>query len=107
MAAAPAGGRIAAEDVGERVTAALLDEIALGGAVDGAHQVLALLMAALGPERVSKLRLGRLAPPTVHFLRDLKLFTGLVFHLEPDAGTGTVLATCVGLGLKNVARRVT
>ena len=40
VAAPGAGGsRQAPEDVGERVAAALLDEIALGGVVDGAHQV--------------------------------------------------------------------
>lgn len=44
-------------------------------------QVLALALAALGPERVSKVRVGKLTAQTVHFLRELKQFTGLVFHL--------------------------
>lgn len=75
------GGPVTPEDIGARIASLLVDEIATGGAVDGSHQALALTLAVLGPERVSKVRLGRLSAATVQFLRELKQFTGLVFHL--------------------------
>jgi RNA 3'-terminal phosphate cyclase-like protein len=95
------------EALGAAVTAALLEEVARGGAVDSTHQALALYLAAVGPPEVAQLRLGRLTPAAVRFLRDLKDFTGLTFNLAPHADSGTVLATCVGLGILNTARPVT
>ncbi len=95
------------EALGAAVTAALLEEVARGGAVDSGHQALALYLAAVGPPEVAQLRLGRLTPAAVRFLRDLKDFTGLTFNLAPHGDTGTVLATCVGLGILNTARPVT
>ncbi len=95
------------EELGAAVTAALLEEISRGGCVDAAHQPLALLLAAVGPPEVAQLRLGRLTPAAVRLLRDVKEFTGLTFNLAADAQTGTVLATCVGLGICNTARPVT
>lgn len=42
------------EDVGKAAAQQLLDEVSRGGVVDGAHQGLLLLLAALGPEEVSQ-----------------------------------------------------
>ncbi len=107
--AAPAGDapRQTPEELGRAVTAALLEEVSRGGCVDSAHQPLALLLCAVGPPQVAQLRLGRLTPAAVRLLRDLKEFCGLSFNLAADAKTGTVLATCVGLGVLNTARPVT
>ena len=102
-----AGGRQLPEDVGTRVTVALLEEVARGGTVDGAHQVLALLLAALGPEELSTVRLGPLTKPAVQFLRLLKEAMGVTFNLRAEKGSSTVFATVVGLGVRNVARRAT
>lgn len=101
------GGRETPEEVGERVAAQLLEEIARGGCCDGAHQPLALLLAALGPPAAAQLRLGRLTPPAVRLLRDLRDMGGPTFALQPHAETGTVLATCVGMDVTNTARPVT
>ena len=82
-------------------------KLARGGCVDSAHQPLALFLAAVGPPAVAQLRLGRLTPAAVRFLRDLRDIAGVTFSLEPHAATGTVLATCVGMGVTNTARPVT
>ena len=76
------------------------------GAVDAAHQSLALVLMALGPEDVSRLRLGALTPFTQEVLRMLRDFFGLTFQIdaEPD---GSVLCTCRGVGFKNLAKRTT
>ena len=95
------------DDVGARVAEALLSEIAASGAVDGSHQALALFLCAVGPDALASVTLGRLAPAAVRLLRDLRDFLGVTFRLEPRAEDGTVLASCVGLGLGNVARAVT
>lgn len=94
------------DEVGARVAHALLAEIAAAGAVDGSHQALALFLCAVGPDALSTVTLGRLAPAAVRLLRDLRDFLGVTFNLEPG-GTGTVTAACVGLGVGNVARAVT
>lgn len=42
------------EDIGAAAGGALLEEVGRGGVVDGAHQGLVLLLAALGPEEVNQ-----------------------------------------------------
>ena len=97
------------EELGERVTAALLAEVAGGGALDGSHQPLALFLAAAGPAAMSTLRLGRLTPAAVRLLRDLKAAAGTTFNLEADGrdGGASVLASCLGLAVANTSRAVT
>jgi RNA 3'-terminal phosphate cyclase-like protein len=95
------------DEVGVRVAEALLAEIAASGAVDGSHQALALFLCAVGPDALASVTLGRLAPSAVRLLRDLRDFLGVTFNLEPRAEDGTVVASCVGLGIGNVARPVT
>lgn len=101
------GGGDTPEAVGEKCVAQLLSEIGGGGAVDGSHQPLALLLCSLGPAGVAKLRLGRLTPQAVRLLRDLKEMAGLTWSLEAEAASGTVMAACVGLAHSNTARAVT
>jgi RNA 3'-terminal phosphate cyclase-like protein len=95
------------EDVGARVTGALLVEVAAGGVVDGSHQATALFLAAVGPDAMSTLRLGRLSPAAVRLLREMRDIAGVTFNLEPDPADGSVTASCIGLGLGNTARAVT
>lgn len=48
------GGLMVPEDVGAAAAGALLREVGRGGVVDGAHQGLLLLMAALGPQELAQ-----------------------------------------------------
>lgn len=93
-------------DVGEQAACLLLDEIKRGGVVDGAHQGLLLTAAALGPQEVNKVRLGALTTHAVSTLRHLKDFLNVQFDVKPDAASSTVFLSCVGFGLKNLARKV-
>lgn len=95
------------EAVGARCACALLAEIAAAGAVDASHQALALLLCAVGPDAMSSVTLGRLTPAAVRLLRQLRDFCGTTMNLDPDPVTGTVTASCIGLGIGNVARAVT
>lgn len=95
------------EDVGRAAAQLLLDEVSRGGVVDGAHQGLLLLLAALGPEEASTVRLGPLTPHAVRTLRHLREFFGVLFDLKADNASGTITLTCVGCGLKNLSRKIT
>jgi RNA 3'-terminal phosphate cyclase-like protein len=95
------------EDMGRRVSESLVAEIQRGGVVDSSHQSMVLILLAAGPDQVSRVRLGQLTPRAIETLRALKAFFGVTFHLEPEPESRTVFCSCVGAGLKNVARRAT
>jgi RNA 3'-terminal phosphate cyclase-like protein len=56
------------EDLGIRVARSLLKEIKIGGCVDSTTQWLSVLFSALGPEDVSKLRVGSISPFTYLYI---------------------------------------
>eukprot|EP01133_Synstelium_polycarpum_P018950 gene18950-22677_t len=93
------------EDLGEKTANFLLEEILNGGCIDSNNQSLALLLMVLCPEDVSKVRLGRLTPYTIEYVRHLKEFFGVTFKIEADEETKTVIFTCLGIGFKNMSRR--
>jgi hypothetical protein len=149
------------EDLGRSAASLLLDEVERGGCIDSRAQPLVLLLMALGPEDVSRVRLGQLSPAAVATLRLLKAFFGVTFKLTPYSQTGapetgrkrgraggdgrgegeskggveggseregegegtaaqplqvhaagghsnnTVLVSCMGIGFKSIAKRVT
>ncbi|GAM27009.1 hypothetical protein SAMD00019534_101840 [Acytostelium subglobosum LB1] len=95
----------APEDLGERTANFLLEEILNGGCIDSNNQSLALLFMVLCPEDISKVRLGKLTPYTIDFIRNIKEFFGVTFKIEPDEETKTIIFTCLGIGFKNMARR--
>lgn len=97
---------LSAEDLGEATAKLLLSEIQQSGCVDSAHQSLALLYMLLCPEDVSKIRVGKLTPYTIEFLRQLKAFFGVQFKVKADLTSGTVLLSCLGTGFKNTSRQV-
>ena len=70
-------------------------------------QGLALLFCALGPEELSKVRLGPLTPHAVRTLRHLKAFFGVTFNVRPEAASRTIFLSCIGAGLRNASRRLT
>ncbi|KAJ3104025.1 rRNA-processing endoribonuclease [Phlyctochytrium planicorne] len=94
------------EDLGVRTARLLLTEIRKGGCVDTVSQWLAVLMLALGPEDVGKVRVGQVGVFTVQYLRDIKAFLGVTFKVTPDNETRTVVLTCVGNGYVNVSKKV-
>ncbi|GKV14078.1 hypothetical protein SLEP1_g24999 [Rubroshorea leprosula] len=95
-----------AADVGEQLASVLLEEIKHGGVVDSTHQGLLFLLCALCPEDVSKVRVGMLSPYGIETLRNIKDFLGIVFSINADPSTGTVILKCLGCGLKNLSRKV-
>mmetsp|Transcript_17590 Transcript_17590/g.30185 ORF Transcript_17590/g.30185 Transcript_17590/m.30185 type:complete len:382 (+) Transcript_17590:112-1257(+) len=96
---------IVPEDIGQAAAHALLEEIRRGGAVDSSHQPLILTLCALAPKQIQQVRLGPLTAQAVRTLRHLKEFFGVVFDIRTEPESKTVFLSCVGSGLKNVARK--
>jgi RNA 3'-terminal phosphate cyclase-like protein len=95
------------EDVGQEGAYLLLDEIKRGGAVDSSHQSLMLQLMIMGPEDVCKVRFGdTITDQATEILRIIHSAFGLTFKIKEDEQTRTVLLSCLGLGLKNVARKI-
>ena len=112
-----AGGPAAAstgempEDVGTMGAQLLLEEIRRGGVVDSQHQPVVLMLMAMGPEDVCKVRFGsELTPQSVRTLQLLRDTFGTVFKIkkEEDVTTGRVstLLSCLGIGMKNMNRKI-
>lgn len=93
------------EDLGVRVARMLLAEIQDGGCVDSLHHSLYLLWMVLCPEDVSKLRIGKLTPFCIDFLRDIRTFFNVTFKIQPDPTNHTILLTCLGTGFINVSKK--
>jgi len=104
-----AGGRGlgSPEEVGEAAARRLLAEIDLDGVVDTAHQPLMLYFLCLSEEtRPARVRLSKLSPAAAQMLRHIHDFLGVKFQIREDQGeTGTVVLSCLGVGLTNTARR--
>ncbi len=64
-----------------------------------------LILMALTERKISKIVLGRISAYTAETLRLLKSIMGVTFVLEP-LEKGQTQASCVGLGLENLARIV-
>jgi RNA 3'-terminal phosphate cyclase-like protein len=75
--------------------------------VDGSHQALLLTLAAVGPDEVAELRLGPLTPPAVRALRTLREFFAVQFSIQPQRESQTLFLSCVGAGIRNLARKIT
>lgn len=112
---------VAAEEIGLRASRALLTEISKGGCVDRRHQILVLLMMALGSEDVGRCRMGEptsrtyvvifciskpvlSSPFRIQFLRDLRSFLGTSFKIVPVGTESQLLYSCCGTGYVNVNR---
>ena len=99
------GAGVVPEDVGLQCAQILCEEVSLGGCVDSSNAWLFLSLMALTPEDVSRVRLGRLSPYSIQTLRQIKDFFGVVFNLKEEPKAQTVLASCVGIGYTNVAKK--
>ncbi|KAK5639907.1 hypothetical protein RI129_010718 [Pyrocoelia pectoralis] len=101
------------EDVGVKAAQCLLQQIYLGGCVDPAAQSVSVLHMALSRNDVSKIMVGPLSNYTISFLRHLREFFGLTFHLEhlvddgdnDGRGSSKIHMTCVGIGYSNLNKR--
>ncbi|KAI9296867.1 18S rRNA biogenesis protein [Neoconidiobolus thromboides FSU 785] len=93
------------EDLGKRVARMLLQEIQEGGCIDTYNHGLNLLFMVLGPEDVSKLRIGKLTPFCIEILRDIKQFFNITYKVVPDDKNKTILLTCMGTGFTNVSKK--
>lgn len=100
-------GALLPEDLGVRAAALLLDEIRKGGCVDTSCQSIALLLMCLGPEDISRIRIGNLSQYSIMSLRLFKEAFGVEFKLKADNRTKTVLLSCMGTGYRNMARAST
>jgi RNA 3'-terminal phosphate cyclase-like protein len=96
------------EQTGQRVAAALLQQVAARGMVDQTSQALVVSMMAACPQDVVRASVGsKLAEDAVHTLRLAKAFLGVMFKMaQPHADAGITLS-CVGAGTVNLARKVT
>jgi len=100
-------GALLPEDLGVKAAAMLLDEIRKGGCVDTGAQSLALLLMCLGPEDVSRIRVGTLSQFTIVSLRLFKKAFHVEFKVRADEESRTVLLSCLGTGYRNMARAST
>lgn len=92
------------ELLGKRCALRLLEEVDLDSVVDSAHQILALHFMGIADDvSPSRIRLAKLTPATVQFLRHQSEFLGLRFQFKNDEES--VLCSCIGLNLTNIARR--
>jgi RNA 3'-terminal phosphate cyclase-like protein len=57
-------------------------------------------------ENVSKLKLGKLSPYTIQYLRNLKTYFGIVFKVVPNRSDNTIMVSCFGTGFTNFSRSV-
>ena len=95
------------EDVGREGALLLLEEVRRGGVIDSCHQCLVLQLMVMGPEDVTKVRFGPLSPAAIKLLRLLRAAFGVVFKIKDDDADGTTVLSCLGIGYKNISRRVT
>mmetsp|Transcript_4818 Transcript_4818/g.5568 ORF Transcript_4818/g.5568 Transcript_4818/m.5568 type:complete len:384 (-) Transcript_4818:170-1321(-) len=102
-----ARGALLPEDLGVRGAAMLLDEIRKGGCIDTGAQSIALLLMCLGPEDVSRIRVGTLSQYSIVSLRLFKQAFDVEFKVKADQESRTVLLSCLGSGYRNMARAST
>ena len=110
-----------------------LTNIYTGGVIDSTHQSLILQLMVICPEDVCKVRFGELTEQSIRTLRILRDAFGIIFKIKASsataAGSGggagavsgareysssdvttedrSTLISCLGVGYKNMARRVT
>ena len=96
-----------AEATGALAARRLLWELAQGGVVDSTFQAVPLVYAVFGPPELTQLRLGAtLTPRTVGLLRLIHTFLGIKFTFVPDPATQSIVVSAVGIGYRNMFRRM-
>jgi len=100
-------GSLLPEDLGVKAAAMLLDEVRKGGCIDTGAQSIALLFMCLGPEDISRIRIGNLSQYSIVSLRLFKEAFHVEFKIKADNDSKTVLLSCLGTGYRNMARAST
>ena len=95
------------EELGLKAAKHLYHEISLGGCIDSKTQCVCLLLMALCPEDVSRVRFGKLSKQSIHCLRDLKEFFGIKFKVKADESNQTTILSCIGSGQINFSKKTT
>eukprot|EP00920_Eleutheroschizon_duboscqi_P014554 GHVT01033811.1.p1 GENE.GHVT01033811.1~~GHVT01033811.1.p1 ORF type:complete len:514 (+),score=106.32 GHVT01033811.1:1507-3048(+) len=103
------------EWVGRLATSRLLIETSMGGVTDSTHQYLPLFLMALADDyQRSSVRLSRLTPYTIQFIRHLYDFFQVKFSFaessvenssESSLECSTVIVKAVGVGFHNLNRK--
>lgn len=70
-------------------------------------QSLAFILMSLGPEDVTRIRVGTLSKYSVETLRLIKKMVGIEFKVVPDEDSRTVVLSCLGSGYRNMAKAST
>jgi len=99
-------GGLLPEDLAIETSQQLLQEILRGGCCDTPSQGIMLLLMALSTEDLSKIRIGKLTPHTIEFLRNILKFFSVKFNITPDSETKTVILSCIGSGYQNYSRQI-
>jgi len=94
------------EELSSMCTNSLIHEILRGGCVDTSNQGILVMLMALGPEDLAKLKIGKLSPYTIELLRNINIFFAVKFQITPDPATKTILLSCFGCGYSNITRRL-
>ena len=98
------GGKDAAEQCWRR----LQSEIVGAGCVTSSLVPMFIVLMAVSPQEVSSLAVGPLSTQAVETLRLVKHLLGVTFRIEKkDSESPSVTLTCMGAGLKNLAKKVT
>jgi RNA 3'-terminal phosphate cyclase-like protein len=94
------------EDVGDKVTKFLFEEIQSGGCLSTSIQPLVFMLMAFTPQHVSRVRIGKLSKSSIDRLRLIHQFTGVKMQLQEDEATKTIVCSCMGVGYENVQRKL-
>lgn len=95
------------EDVGVDGARLLLEEIRGAGCVDTPSQWVALALMALTPQGdASAVRTGPLSEHSIACLRLIRDFFGVMFRVQPDAASGSVRLSCMGVGFQNLSKKI-
>ncbi|KAJ9457350.1 putative RNA 3prime-terminal phosphate cyclase-like protein [Diplonema papillatum] len=100
--------QVTAEDIGLAAAGLLLDQVKKGGNVDSHHQLFCLLLAAIAPDNVTRVRLGPLTPAGDAGLTLCRDFFSISFSTKKDTTysySPTTIYSCIGASLTNVSKK--
>lgn len=91
-------------ELGKKCARRLLSEIDLDGVVDSSHQCIALHFLAMADDtKPSRIRVAKLSPAAVYYLRHLRDFLGLSYRFKHD--NESIICSCIGLNITNLGKR--
>ncbi|KAJ9457348.1 putative RNA 3prime-terminal phosphate cyclase-like protein [Diplonema papillatum] len=100
--------QVTAEDIGLAAAGLFLDQVKKGGNVDSHHQLFCLLLAAIAPDNVTRVRLGPLTPAGDAGLMLCRDFFSISFSTKKDTTysySPTTIYSCIGASLTNVSKK--